>query len=180
MQYHKYGAVTSTMLVPIALHTIYTVDFFVNEDWSVTQIIAQVSLMLTLVHRYLSTIDICHDHFGFSLAWGPAAWLPMIYTCQTQYLASNPVEFPYWCSAAIFAVGLAGYIIFRSSNHQKYILRQSNNKCLIWGKKPSVIQSQYTTSDGGTHNSLLLCSGMSFLPSNNRVTLVANVNWFQL
>ncbi|KAJ5703956.1 ergosterol biosynthesis ERG4/ERG24 [Penicillium malachiteum] len=141
MQYQKFGAVTSTMLVPIALHTIYTVDFFVNEDW------------------YLSTIDICHDHFGFSLAWGPAAWLPMIYTCQTQYLASNPVELPYWCSAAIFAVGVAGYIMFRSSNHQKYLLRQSNNNCLIWGKKPIVIQSQYTTADSSTHSSLLLCSG---------------------
>ena len=152
------------MLVPIALHAIYTVDFFVNEDWQVKNFRLEEIGILTSVLRYLSTIDICHDHFGFSLAWGPAAWLPMIYTCQTQYLASAPVELPYWCSAAIFVVGLAGYVIFRSSNHQKYLVRQSHNKCLIWGKKPNVIKSQYITADGSTHNSLLLCSGM-FFPS---------------
>ncbi|KAL2866100.1 ergosterol biosynthesis ERG4/ERG24 family-domain-containing protein [Aspergillus lucknowensis] len=141
LQYQKTGAVTSTMVVAIALHTIYTVDFFINEDW------------------YLSTIDISHDHFGFSLAWGPAAWLPMVYTCQTQFLASHAVDLPYWCSAAIFLIGLAGYAIFRSANHQKYLVRQTNSDCTIWGAKPSVIESAYTTADGGTHKSLLLCSG---------------------
>ncbi|KAJ5613913.1 ergosterol biosynthesis ERG4/ERG24 [Penicillium herquei] len=42
MQYKKYGAVTSTMLVLIALHAIYTVDFFVNEDWSATQVLSKL------------------------------------------------------------------------------------------------------------------------------------------
>lgn len=126
---------------------------------SVHQVFLACKVILALVSRYLSTIDISHDHFGFALAWGPAAWLPMVYTCQTQFLALHPTEMPYWCSTAIFVTGLGGYAIFRSSNHQKYRLRQSNNKCLIWRKKPVVIESRYITADGSTHNSLLLCSG---------------------
>jgi len=45
---------THHFLLRLHLHfqAIYVVDFFANEDW------------------YLRTIDICHDHFGFYLAWG--------------------------------------------------------------------------------------------------------------
>lgn len=39
---------TNSMLVVIALQTIYVVDFFINENW------------------YTRTIDISHDHFGSS------------------------------------------------------------------------------------------------------------------
>lgn len=51
-QYVKIGRVTNSMIIVNALHMLYVVDFFYNEDW------------------YLRTIDIAHDHFGFYLAWG--------------------------------------------------------------------------------------------------------------
>jgi 7-dehydrocholesterol reductase len=55
-----HGYITKSIIVATILHTIYVVDFFINEDW------------------YLRTIDICHDHFGFYLAWGSIVWLPSI------------------------------------------------------------------------------------------------------
>jgi hypothetical protein len=32
----------------------------------------------TASRRYLRTIDIAHDHFGFYLAWGDVVWLPFM------------------------------------------------------------------------------------------------------
>lgn len=33
LQYQKFGYITNTMVVVIALHALYVVDFFVNEEW---------------------------------------------------------------------------------------------------------------------------------------------------
>jgi 7-dehydrocholesterol reductase len=54
---------------------------------------------------------------------------------------------------------MTGYYIFRAVNHQKDIVRSSNGKCNIWGKPAQVIRTEYQTSDGKTHKSLLLVSG---------------------
>ncbi|EHL01286.1 putative 7-dehydrocholesterol reductase [Glarea lozoyensis 74030] len=97
---------------------IYAVDFFINEDW------------------YLRTIDICHEHFGFYLAWGSAVWLPAMYTLQTQYLARNPVALSNLHALMILATGISGYIIFRSVNYQKDHVRRTKGNCQIWGLPP--------------------------------------------
>jgi len=54
---------------------IYVVDFFWNEAW------------------YLKTIDICHDHFGFYLAWGDLVWLPFMYTLQVREFVLDILSF---------------------------------------------------------------------------------------
>ncbi|KAJ3360719.1 hypothetical protein GGF32_008115 [Allomyces javanicus] len=140
-QYYKFGYVTNSMVLVNILHALYVLDFFYNEDW------------------YLRTIDICHDHFGFYLAWGDSVWLPFMYTLQGAYLAQNPVDLPPYIFAAILALGLSGYAIFRGVNHQKDLVRRTDGKCIIWGKPPTMIRPKYTTSDGKEHTSILLTSG---------------------
>jgi 7-dehydrocholesterol reductase len=140
-QYQLHGYITKSILLATALHTVYVVDFFVNEDW------------------YLRTIDICHDHFGFYLAWGCIVWLPSMYTLQTQYLARNPVILSPLQAAAIAIAGVSGYAIFRSVNHQKDLCRRTQGECQIWGSKAEILRVKYRTKDGLEHNSLLLCSG---------------------
>jgi len=140
-QYQLHGYVTYSMIVVIILHTIYVVDFFYNEDW------------------YLRTIDICHDHFGFYLGWGSLVWLPTTYTIQTQYLARYPTHLPLPVALSILSTGLVGYYIFRSVNHQKDIVRRTDGNCMIWGKPAEYVRCTFKTSDGKTHESLLLCSG---------------------
>jgi 7-dehydrocholesterol reductase len=73
-QYQIHGYLTNSIIVADILHAIYVLDFFINEDWC------------------LRTIDICHDHFGFYLAWGSVVWLPSMYILQTQYLARHPLD----------------------------------------------------------------------------------------
>ncbi|KAL5344998.1 hypothetical protein ACLOAV_009951 [Pseudogymnoascus australis] len=140
-QYEKIGYLTNSMVIITILHAIYVVDFFVNEDW------------------YLRTIDICHDHFGFYLGWGSVVWLPTMYTIQAQYLVYNPVSLSPFVAAGILATGLGGYSIFRSSNHEKDIVRRTNGKCLIWGKPAGVLKCTFRTADGKQHQSLLLFTG---------------------
>lgn len=112
-----------------------------------------------IVCRYLSTIDIALDHFGFNLAWGSSVWLPMIYTSQAQYLAHHPTELPWLQAAGLFGAGVIGYAIFRSANNEKFRLRQSRGQCLIWGREPRTLRVTYQTADSSEHSSILLCSG---------------------
>lgn len=86
-------------------------------------------------------------------------WLPTVYTLQAQYLARYPVDLPTPVAVALLTIGVSGYIIFRSVNHQKDIVRRTGGECLIWGKKAEVIKATYKTEDGMDHESLLLCSG---------------------
>ncbi|KAE8379574.1 ergosterol biosynthesis ERG4/ERG24 [Aspergillus bertholletiae] len=141
LQYVRDGTVCNSMFLVIILHTTYIVDFFINEDW------------------YLATIDIAHDHFGFNTCWGSAAWLPMVYTSQAQYLALHPVHLSPAVFCAVLIAGLTGYVFFRVANHQKHYFRQTQGKGLIAGSKPRMIRAQYTTTEGKIHESLLLCSG---------------------
>jgi 7-dehydrocholesterol reductase len=140
-QYELYGFVTKSILVSTALHFLYVVDFFINEDW------------------YLRTIDICHDHFGFYLAWGSVVWLPCIYTLQTQYLARNPIIISSIQAISILLAGIGGYAMFRSVNNQKDIVRRTKGSCKIWDSPARFLRVTYRTKDGLFHESLLLCSG---------------------
>ena len=115
--------------------------------------------LITKSFRYTRTIDICHEHFGFYLAWGSAVFLPTIYTLQTQYLARHSVQLHPAVAAGILFFGLGGYALFRTVNHQKDLVRQTQGNCMIWGREPEFIRCSYKTSDGSTHESLLLCSG---------------------
>ncbi|KAF7343947.1 ERG4/ERG24 ergosterol biosynthesis protein [Mycena venus] len=140
-QYKHFGYVCNSMIVVNILQSLYVLDFFYQEDW------------------YLRTIDIAHDHFGFYLAWGSAAWIPSMYTLQAQYLARYPVNLSQTTALVILLVGVFGYWMFRASNHQRTVARRTSGNCVIWGKKPVVITAHYTTSTGKRHTSLLLCSG---------------------
>ncbi|KTW28611.1 uncharacterized protein T551_02461 [Pneumocystis jirovecii RU7] len=140
-QRQRIGYITNSMYLIIFLHGLYVLDFFYHEDW------------------YLRTIDICHDRFGFYLAWGDTVWLPMMYTLQAQYLYRNPVDLHPYYAVIILVCGILGYVIFRGANNQKDHVRLTDGNCKIWGKSPKLIRTTYTTLDGKIHKSILLCSG---------------------
>ncbi|KAL5591418.1 hypothetical protein FOVSG1_010307 [Fusarium oxysporum f. sp. vasinfectum] len=113
-QYQNQGYVEPSLILVTALQTLYVVDFFINESW------------------YLRTIDVKFDHYGFYLSWGCFCFLPTTYTIQGQYLGRYPSSAPTSYLAFFFTLGVAGYIIFRSVNHQKEIVRRTGGKCTIW------------------------------------------------
>lgn len=140
-QYSWYGYVSNSMILINILHAFYVLDFFWNERW------------------YLKTIDICHDHFGWMLAWGDSVWLPYMYTLQGLYLVYHPVHLSWPAAGGIFALGVGAYLLFRATNSQKDYFRRTNGEAPIWGKKPEYIACEYTSSDGKKRQSKLLVSG---------------------
>lgn len=140
------------------LHAVYVLDFFINEGWYIIPSTCLASSILNIT-RYVQTVDIAHDHFGFYLAWGSAIWLPTMYTLQVQYLARHPVQLSHITAFLILSVGLGGYAMFRSVNYQKSVVRRTNGDCMIWGAKAKYLRASFTTADGSKHESILLISG---------------------
>lgn len=140
-QYALYGTVTNSMILVSMLQLIYILDFFWHEAW------------------YLKTIDICHDHFGWMLAWGDLVWLPYMYTLQGLYLLYHPTSLSWPVFMLIGLLGFTGYLIFRSANNQKDLFRRSSHPPQIWGENSRWIDCQYTTLQGTTKPSRLLTSG---------------------
>jgi Delta14-sterol reductase len=131
-QYELRGAVTTPMILVLAFQFLYIADYFWHEE------------------AILTTWDIKHEKFGWMLCWGDLVWVPFTYTLQAYYLVSHPHSLPVWGTAAIVALNMAGYSLFRSANLQKHRFRE-NPDGLIWGKRPAYIET-----DRGTR---LLASG---------------------
>jgi 7-dehydrocholesterol reductase len=158
-QYQTFGYISKSIVIASFFHFVYVLDFFYNEAW------------------YLKTIDIAHDHFGFYLSYGTTAFLPNIYTLQVQYLGRYPVHLSMFESTLILAIGISAYALFRSVNSQKDIVRATNGKSDIWGKPAEYITTSYTTSDGKTHNSLLLTSGWWGMSRHANYTADLMLSW---
>ncbi|MFW5920585.1 MAG: hypothetical protein ACOCUS_02005, partial [Polyangiales bacterium] len=121
-QHEMHGTVTISLVMVAAFQILYVTDYFVVED------------------AILTTWDIRHEPFGWMLGWGSLVWVPFTYALQGLYLVQHPVELPWWAIAAITALNMAGYVIFRGSNLQKHRFR-SNPETRIWGKPAEYIQT---------------------------------------
>ena len=104
-----FNNVTDSMWLVLAFQGFYVADGLYNEP------------------AIFTTMDITTDGFGFMLAVGDLAWVPFVYSLQARYLVFRQVELgPYW-SAAIVAVNLLGYYIFRAANGEKNDFRNGKN-----------------------------------------------------
>jgi delta14-sterol reductase len=72
-------------------------------------------------------MDITTDGFGFMLSVGDLLWLPLTYSLQARYLAAHPKDLGYAGTAAILALEILGYWIFRSANGEKDEFRKGGN-----------------------------------------------------
>jgi hypothetical protein len=170
MQYQRFGYITNSMIVVNILQALYVADLFINEHWYIPTSPSRFSAKpdLNRRSRYLHTIDICHDHFGFYFAWGSGVFLPTTYTLQSQYLARHPIQRNPLVDLAILLAGLSGYAIFRVVNHQKHVFRRTKGNCKIWGSAPKYINCVYKTADGSVHKNMLLCSGKPSMPRTSK------------
>ncbi len=122
VQYMKNGYVTAAMVLVVAFQFLYIADYFWNEP------------------AILTTTDIVNDRFGFMLAFGDLAWVPLTYSLQAFYLISHTHELPAWGIVLMVLLNAGGYYLFRAVNIQKHRFR-TNPDYLIWGRKPEFIQT---------------------------------------
>jgi delta14-sterol reductase len=106
-QWQRHGRVTGPMLLVLAFQCLYVADYFVHE------------------RAILSTWDIRHERFGWLLAWGDLVWVPFVYSLQAHYLVDHAHELAAPAAAAIVALDLAGYVVFRGANRQKHRFREN-------------------------------------------------------
>jgi 7-dehydrocholesterol reductase len=140
-QYQTLGYISNSMLVSVGIQTIYILKFFLWED------------------GYFGSIDIMHDKLGYYIFWGIMAWVPALYTLIAFYLTTHPNNLPMWFAITTFIGGLASIYLNWDADCQRMAVRRTNGECLIWGKKPEVIEAHYETADGKKHKNLLLVSG---------------------
>lgn len=130
-QYQNLGYVTNSMLMVCAFQIYYVLDSFLAEP------------------ALLTTMDVIVEGFGFMLAFGDLVWVPGTYTTQVRYLVDNPQDLSVAMVAAILAVNLLGYWIFRSANSQKDAFRKNPDD-------PKLKHLKYMPTERGTR---LLISG---------------------
>lgn len=75
----------------------------------------------------LTQMDITTDGFGYMLSFGDLVWVPFTYGIQARYLAFHPVDLGLPACAAIVALNIAGFYIFRTANSDKDSFRKHNN-----------------------------------------------------
>ncbi len=122
-QYKTFGTVTNAMMLICFFIFLYIVDYYIHED------------------AILTTWDIIHEPFGWMLCWGSLIYVPFFYPMSAVWLANSDYSLPTWAAAAILALCIAGYVIFRQCNIQKHRFRKDPTT-LIWGKPPTFIQTQ--------------------------------------
>ncbi|RHY37367.1 hypothetical protein DYB25_005777 [Aphanomyces astaci] len=71
----------------------------------------------------LTTMDITTDGFGYMLAFGDLTWVPFTYSLQARYLVDRDPQLSVSVIAAIVALNMLGYAIFRGANAQKDAFR---------------------------------------------------------
>lgn len=111
---------------------------------------------------YMCSMDIQHDRAGYYICWGCLVWVPSVYTCHSFALAGVGTNIPHMSAttaAILFTVGWFMIYINYESDQQRYVFRQNNGNCLLYGKKPRYITAQYKTEKGDTRTNLLLVDG---------------------
>ncbi|KAJ2163099.1 erg24, C-14 sterol reductase [Coemansia sp. RSA 552] len=130
-QYSAFGAVSNSMWLVIVPQIGYCIDTLVFE------------------RNVLTTMDVVTDGFGWMLSFGDLTWVPFMYSLQARYLSFTPVHLSPLATAAIAALSLGSFLVFRLSNNEKNAFRTNPND-------PAVKHLKYITTESGSR---LLISG---------------------
>ncbi len=139
-QHQLYG-LSDSMTIAVLLQLLYIGKFYFWET------------------GYLRSLDIMHDRAGYYICWGCLVWVPGIYTASTLYLVNHPNHLGWALSSLIFSLGAFSIAINYLADRQRQHVRARNGDCLVWGKKPHLIEAPYKTEQGEAKQSVLLASG---------------------
>jgi 7-dehydrocholesterol reductase len=172
------GTLQLGMAVNVALQLVYITKFFYWEmgtycteqqnnyhvqyvvyNWIRSSIIISPSAILLSYVGYMCSMDIQHDRAGYYICWGCLVWVPAVYTSHSFYLAQHAPELTGGVALLIFLFGFAMIFMNFDSDNQRYVFRQTNGKCVLWGRTPRKIEATYVTEKGETRTSLLLVDG---------------------
>ncbi|KAL2144295.1 hypothetical protein VTI28DRAFT_9283 [Corynascus sepedonium] len=142
LQRQQFGSVTNSMVLAVGFRAVIVAEYFLYED------------------LFFETLDGAHERFSFYNIFGFAVMMPHLWTLQTQYLATHPIELSPVAVALLVAVFASGWTLNHVANDQKNMSRRSGGKFRIAGREAETIAAKYRTADGKVHHTVLLCSGL--------------------
>jgi 7-dehydrocholesterol reductase len=140
-QYAMLGYLSSSMIVSVAIQTVYVAKFFLWET------------------GYFCSMDIQHDRAGYYICWGCLVWVPSMYTIHTYFLVEHPILLSVPVATFFLLAGFYCVWVNYDCDNQRQLFRASGGKMKIWGSDAEYIEADYLTDDGEKRTSLLLASG---------------------
>jgi delta14-sterol reductase len=119
-QYQELGHLTTRMWVYQVFYFVYLTNYFQFE------------------YGMIFTWDIIAERFGWMLVWGDYVLVPFFYSLPAWYLVHDTEPMPAWQIAALGALYVVGFVLFRGSNEQKHQFKADPTRT-IWGKPPETL-----------------------------------------
>eukprot|EP01118_Nematostelium_gracile_P008192 TRINITY_DN270_c0_g1_i1.p1 TRINITY_DN270_c0_g1~~TRINITY_DN270_c0_g1_i1.p1 ORF type:complete len:463 (-),score=104.77 TRINITY_DN270_c0_g1_i1:97-1485(-) len=135
------SGLTNSMIISVFIQQVYILKFYIWE------------------YGYFNSLDIMYDRLGYYIYWGVSCWIPGVYCLVNQFGVNHPIVLETPVAIAITALGLVSVLVNYDCDLQRIKVRESDGKCLVWGKQPTLVRAQYVTADGVTHKNILLASG---------------------
>jgi delta14-sterol reductase len=126
-QWHELGHLTTRMALYQAFFTVYIFNYFQFE------------------YGMLHTWDVIAENFGFMLVWGDYVVVPFFYCIGGWYLARNLDPMPPYEVAALIALFVVGFWLFRGSNEQKHRYKE-DPRANIWGRPAETVGGKLLVS----------------------------------
>ena len=126
-QYETYGRLTARMWLYQILYFVYIANYFQFE------------------RGMLFTWDVIAERFGWMLAWGDYVLVPFLYSLPGWYLIHNTNTIAPSVVAAIVALFVFGFWLFRGANGQKHQFKR-NPDAAIWGRPTKTIGGKLLVS----------------------------------
>lgn len=120
LQYQNYGELSPRMWLYQIFTFLYLANYFQFES------------------GMLYTWDIVQERFGLMLVWGDYVFVPFFYSLPGWYLVHNRDPLSPAAMAALCAVYIFGFWLFRGANQQKHRFKQ-DARVRIWGKPAETI-----------------------------------------
>lgn len=128
VHYEKYDTVHAGMFLYQAFTFVYIVDYFYFE------------------HAILSIYDIIEERFGFMLIWGDYVWIGFVFPLNAYiFLVDDTRVLATWQIAALVALFVTGFVIFRGTNLQKATIK-ANRAALVWGRPAEYVDGKLLVS----------------------------------
>ena len=140
-QQEKFGEVTYAYMATAIIQTQYLFKFYIWEK------------------AYTKSMDIAFDRAGFYICWGCIAFVAVGFNTPTVYLAMNKVEISNLYCIGCVLMGILFTWLTYWANMQKEIVRETEGKCLVFGKKAEIIWAKYTVGGTEEKQNILLLNG---------------------
>lgn len=148
-------------------------DLNPNVDWSTPDKVNWSMLSLTVLQTfylakwfywedgYKNTIDFIVERGGYYLMGACIALIPSLYLLYNLFLVTRtPVSsFGPAMFAVVTILGIADITCIYWADRQRQLCRETDGKCVIWGKQAEILRVNYVDANGKERKSLLLSSG---------------------